>query len=81
MNDNEEWTKTVSYAQVLWQKKVAQRKFICTESGTDINIGDTYYERVADVTLYDVQMDIRMGRFLTEKEYFKQKLKGEINNE
>jgi len=73
--------RTVSHAQVIWKKKIANKKLICTESRQEINIGDTYYERVADVTLYDIKMDLRMGRFLTEKEYFKQKLKGNIDND
>ena len=71
----------VSHAQIIWQKKVANKKLICTESRQEINIGDTYYERIADITLYDIKMDLRMGRFLTEKEYFKQKLKGNIDND
>ncbi len=71
----------MSRAQVMWQKKIATKKLICTESRQDINIGDTYYERVVDLILYDIKMDLRMGRFLTEKEYFKQKLKGNIDND
>ena len=76
-----EGKETLSHAQLLWKKKVATRKLICTESRHEINIGDTYYERMIDVTLYDIKMDLRMGRFLTEKEYFKQKLKGNIDND
>lgn len=71
----------VSHAQVMWMKKTAIGKLICTESRQEINIGDTYYERVANITLYDIKMDLRIGRFLTEKEYFKQKLKGNIDND
>lgn len=73
--------RTISHAQIIWQKRVAIKRLICTESGQAINIGDTYYERIADITLYDIKMDLRMGRFLTEKEYFKQKLKGNIDND
>ena len=73
--------RTLSYAQVMWQKKIATKKLICTGSMQEINIGDMYYERIADITLYDIKMDLRMGRFLTEKEYFKQKLKGNIDND
>lgn len=76
-----EKTTLMSHAQVLWKKKVADRKLICTESKQEINIGDTYYERIINLTLYDTQMDLLMGRFLTEKEYFKQKLKGNIDND
>lgn len=71
----------MSHAQIVWQKKIATRQLICTESRQEINVGDTYYERIADITLHDVKMDLRMGRFLTEKEYFKQKLKGNIDND
>lgn len=76
-----EKNKLMSHAQAMWQRKIADRKLICTESRHEINIGDAYYERVLDVTIYDVKMDLRMGRSLTEKEYFKQKLKGNIDND
>ena len=71
----------MSRVQAIWRKKTATREFICTESRQKINIGDTYYERVLDITLYDVKMNATMGRLLTEKEYFKQKLKGNIDND
>lgn len=81
MTELHDGKKIMSHAQVVWRKKTATKKLICTESRQEINIGDTYYERIADITLYDIKMDLRMGRFLTEKEYFKQKLKGNINND
>lgn len=53
----------------------------CTSSGNNIAIGDTYYERIADLTMYDLKIEQSMGMILTEKEYFKYILKGNINNE
>jgi len=78
---NNEDTHSLSFAEMSWVRRSAKRKLSCTESGQAINIDDTYYERVINITLYDNKIDLRMGRFLTEKEYFKQKLKGTLDNE
>lgn len=69
------------YAQLIWDKRIAERDTWCTSSGNKIAVGDTYYERIADVTLYDVKIEQQMGMCLTEKEYFKHILKGNIDNE
>lgn len=69
------------HAQLIWDKRIAERSMYCTSSGKKIVIGDTYYERIADITMYDIKMEQSMGMILTEKEYFKHILKGNIDNE
>lgn len=71
-NDKEE---LVSYAEHVWKKRRAKEKLICWVTKTVINVGDIYYEYQLDLTLYGQKFEMT-NPVVTEREYFKQVLKG-----
>lgn len=64
-----------SYASHCWEKKVAEKELKCWGSGATINIGDSYYEYMMELTLYGVDIDMS-SPVVTEREYFKHVLQG-----
>ena len=67
--------KLLSYAYHVWRKRRAKEKLICWVTKSVINVGDIYYEYKLDLTLYGQQYEMQ-NPVVTEREYFKQVLKG-----
>lgn len=64
-----------THAYLIWERQQATEELICWGSDVIINKGDFYYECAIDILLYGVQMEMPRP-VLTEKEYFRQKLRG-----
>lgn len=64
-----------SFATHCWKKKVAEEELTCWGTKTTINIGDTYYEYIMELTLYGNDIDMSHP-VVTEREYFKHVLQG-----
>ncbi len=72
MNDDK---KLLSYAYHVWKRRKAKEELVCWGTKTTINVGDIYYEYEIDLTLYGTKIEMNCP-VVTEREYFKQTLKG-----
>jgi len=73
--DRDEHNDLPSHAHHYWEKRVATTELTCWGSGATINVGDTYYEYITEVTLYGVALDMEHP-VVTKREYFKHVLQG-----
>lgn len=59
-----------------WEKRIAEKELSSWDGGNVINEGDTYYEYIINLKLYDVDIEMPENPVVTEKQYFKHVLQG-----